>query len=121
MGNFIFGENVQDLSTFESDFEYLISYVKDKAPNASVYVIGDVWSYGDRDELKEKAAKEMNVTYISFDEIKDNPEYQAGLDTIVYDDNGASHTIEHNGVARHPGDKGMRYMADKILDVIYSE
>ena len=115
------GENATDLSTFESDFEYLISYIKDKAPNASIYVIGDVWSYEDRDEQKEKAAKEMNVTYISFDEIKDNTDYQAGLGTTVYGDDGVGHTIEHNGVARHPGDKGMEYIANKILDVIYPD
>lgn len=48
------GENAKNLSTFESDFEYLISYIKDKAPNASLYVIGDFWSKEDRDDQKKK-------------------------------------------------------------------
>lgn len=112
------GENATDLTTFESDYGYLIAYIKEKAPNAAIYVIGDFWIREDRDEQKERAAKNNDVTYISLDEIKENKDYMAGMGTTVYDNDGSEHVINHNAVANHPGDKGMEYIANKILDEI---
>lgn len=60
----------------------------------------------------------MNVTYISLDEIKNNASYEVGLSATVYGDDGSSHTVEHNGVARHLGDNGMEYIANAILNVL---
>lgn len=112
------GENATDLITFESDFEYLINYVKDKAPEAQIIVIGDFYEYNGRDQLKKTASNNCGVQYISLEKIKDNKDYQAGLGTIVYGDNGEKHIIEHEGVAKHPGDKGMKYIADKVIEKI---
>jgi hypothetical protein len=113
------GENAGDVSTYESDFEELIAYIQEKAPKASIYIVGDFWSYEDRDEQKETAAESMKIPYISLSEIKDNKDYQVGLGTTVYGDDGESHVVEHNGVAKHPGDKGMAYIAEEVLRAIY--
>lgn len=51
-------------------------------------------------------------------EIKDKKEYMAGLGASVYGDDGAWHKIEHDGVARHPGDNGMDYIAKKIIELV---
>lgn len=112
------GENAQNLDTFESDFEYLINHIKEAAPSAEVLVIGDVWENENRDELKKQAAENCGVKYISLNEIKENKEYQCGLGTVVYGDDGEPHTVEHAGVAAHPSDKGMKYIADKIIENI---
>lgn len=108
------GENAKDLSTWESDFEYLLTYIKSAAPAARVVVIGDFWDYKDRDGQKEKAAERCGAVYISLEEIKDNAEYQAGMGAIVYGDDGLEHIIGHEGVAKHPGDKGMAYIAGAV-------
>ena len=63
----------------------------------------------------KNAALYTNVTFISLYEIKGNPEYQCGLGTIVYDSYGNQHIVEHTGVAEHPGDKGMQYIANQII------
>lgn len=112
------GENASDLSTFESDFEYLIKYIQKAARNAQIIVIGDFWENGDRDSLKEQVAKNCGVTYVSLSKIKDNKDYQVGTGTVVYDDDGNKHTINHEGVAAHPGDKGMAYIANAIEKVV---
>lgn len=111
-------ENASDLSTFESDFEELIRYVQKGAPDAQILVIGDFWDKGQKDEMKHKACEDTGVEFISLDEIKGLGEYQCGMDTTVYDSDGSSHTVEHSGVAKHPGDLGMKWIADRIIDVV---
>lgn len=111
------GENVDDTTTFESDFEYLITYIKDHATNADIYIVGDFWK-SSTDALKQMAAENMGVNYVSLAEIQGISEYQVGKGTIVYGEDGSEHLIEHDGVASHPGDKGMEYIANAILDAI---
>lgn len=111
-------ENASDLSTFESDFEELIRYVQKGAPDAQILVIGDFWDKEQKDEMKHKACEETGVEFISLDEIKGLEEYQCGMDTTVYDNDSDPHTVEHSGVAKHPGDAGMKWIAEKIIDVV---
>lgn len=112
------GENATELTTFESDFEYLIQYIQEAAPDAQIIIVGDFWNYDNRDELKKAAAEACGVIYISLEEIKEDKKYQCGLGTVVYGDDGREHIVEHFGVARHPGDAGMRYIADMIIKEI---
>ena len=112
------GENAGDIATFKEDFKELLNYISLRCPKAQIIVFGDFWSYENRDELKKDACNESGVTYVSLDDIKNNPEYQASLNTIVYDKDGNEHIIEHEGVAAHPGDKGIEYIADKVIDAL---
>ena len=112
------GENAANLETFETDFEYMINHIKEAASSAEVLVIGDFWENENRDELKKQAAENCGVKYISLNEIKENKEYECGLGTVVYGDDGEPHTVEHSGVAAHPSDKGMKYIADRIIENI---
>lgn len=112
------GENAGNLDTFESDFESLINYIKSKCPKARIIVIGDFWTNANRDEMKIQAADRTNVEYVSLEGIKDNPDYYAGMGTIVYDDDGNPHQIDHEGVAGHPGDQGMEAIANRVITAI---
>ena len=112
------GENAQNLETFELDYEELISYIKQKAPNAEIVIVGDFWTYENRDELKNQAATRCGVEYVSLDGIKDNSSYYAGIGTEVEDSEGNKHSIEHDGVAVHPGDAGMEAIAERIIKKI---
>ncbi len=115
------GENAEDLTTFEEDYEALIHYVQEKAPDARILVIGDFWTMGERDRMKQEAAANTGAEFVSLEEIRDRTEYQAGLGTEVYDPQNRSHTIENEDVARHPGDSGMQYIAGRIVEVISHE
>lgn len=112
------GENAQNLDTFESDFEYLISHIQEESPSAEVIVIGDFWENENRDEMKKEATEKCGVKYISLIEIKDKKEYQCGIGTAVFDEKGNEHIVEHAGVAAHPNDKAMKYIADRIIENI---
>ena len=111
-------ENVTNMSTFESDFESLIEYVKLNAPNARILIIDDFWDDGSKSEIKEAVAGRTGVAFLSLDEIKDDPEYQCGENAVVYDSEGQEHIVDHEGVELHPGDKGMLYIADTIINAL---
>lgn len=112
------GENVNDLSTFQSDFLSLLQYIKENSPNARILVIGDFWIRENRNELKETAAQEADVEFVSLDGIASNSAYYRGLGSYVYDKDGNPHVVEHEGVAIHPGDAGMKAIADRIIKTL---
>ncbi len=110
-------ENALDLSTFELDFEELIRYVK-KALDAQVLVVGDFWDQENKDEMKKQACEETGAEFIRLNEIKGVDQYQCGMNTAVYDSDGGPHTVEHLGVVKHPGDTGMKWIADRLIEVV---
>ncbi len=112
------GENAEDLSDFGQDFEALIRYVREKAPSARILVIDDFWTREDRGQMKREAAAKTGAEFISLEEIRDNPAYQAGVGATVLDAAGEAHTIENADVAAHPGDNAMQYIADRIIEAI---
>lgn len=112
------GENARDIKEFGPDFKELIHYLKKKCPGAQIIVVGDFWNYENREELKKKAAEECKVAYADLDAIRGKEEYFAGMGTRVYDAEGNVHVIEHGGVASHPGDSAMKYIAERIYQKV---
>lgn len=96
----------------------MIRYVQKEAPDAQVLVIGDFWDKEQKDAMKQQACEATGVDFISLDEIKGLEEYQCGMNTTVFDSEGNPHTVEHSGVAKHPGDAGMKWIADRIIEVV---
>lgn len=111
-------ENVTDLHTFKNDFAELIRYIKAKAPKAKIVIIDDFWDKGEKAAIKKQVAQMERVQFINLAKIKDDVSYQCGLGTVVFDENGTAHVVEHKGVAKHPGDKGMDYIANAVLQVL---
>ncbi len=110
-------ENVKDTTTFKTDFSYLIQYIAEKCPTAQIIVIDDFWSSA-RSALKREAVEGCGVLFVDLNEIRGKEEYQCGYDTIVYGDDGTAHTVTHSGVASHPGDAAMEYIADAVIAAI---
>lgn len=115
------GENVSSTSTFANDLEDLCKYLAQRAPNAQIIMIDDFWDDGEKSQIKKEVAQACGIAFVSLSEIKGDKEYQAGLGTTVYDRDGHEHVIEHSGVASHPGDKGMTYIAEAIEKAIMIE
>ena len=107
------GENVRDFTTFEEDYVSLIEHIKRKTRGrAQIIVVGDFWR---EDPVRSAAAKKCGVAYISLKEAHADPKYRSRIGAVVFDAEGKRHTVNHAGVAKHPGDEGMAFIAAKIL------
>ena len=108
-------ENASDLSTFEADFSSLLRHIKDVCGNnCQVIVIDDFWSE-EKHNLKKNVCEEFDILFVDLSDIRGVAEYQVGMGTAVSGEDGEEHIIEHSGVAGHPGDEGMRIIAERVL------
>lgn len=111
-------ECVWETSTFKSDYIELIELIKKKAPEARIIMIDDFWDEGEKAEILREVSSEEGVQFVDLSEIKNIKEYMCGLNTVVLDADGNEHVVTHEGVATHPGNLGMQYYADKIIDAL---
>lgn len=108
------GENVTDTSRFEEDLETLIAYVHKRAPKAKIIVIGDFWDKT-RNEMRKQAAANQNVLFADLSDIIGNKDYQSKEGTICTLDDGSTIAVS-KAAETHPGDKGMEYIANEIIE-----
>ena len=108
------GENVQEFSTFERDLTELLEYLRRKAPHARIIMLGDFWDTK-RNGMRKRAAEASGSEFADISQIIGDTQYQCGMGSTVYGNDGNVHTVDHSGVAMHPGDKGMRFIADTVL------
>lgn len=107
------GENVPELGTDEAIANYATSYRRlldefRKAGQASLFVRSSFWPNTVKDDIMRKACADVGGTFVDISELGRDPSNAAK----------AERKIEHEGVAGHPGDKGMRAIADAIFAAI---
>ena len=103
---FRLGENVPkdaDPAQYASALEAFVQYV---CPNGKVIFTTTVWQSESRSAPIRALAKKRNEPCIELSEIG------------TRDDLMAIGKFEHRGVSIHPGDKGMRYIAEKIFEAL---
>lgn len=108
------GENTFDTATYETDMVSLIEYVRQKCPNAQIIVVGDWWDT-ERNEIRRTAAAKSNSDFADLSNIIGDKAYQSEIGQICYLKDGS--TIEvSEGASTHPGDLGMQYIADRVIE-----
>lgn len=104
------GENVPALKTEESKTQYaqafqvLLSTLKHKG-NPTILVRSCFWADPVKDEIMRKASQEAKVTFVDISKLGADKTNAAS----------AEREFKHAGVAGHPGDKGMKAIADAIM------
>ena len=111
------GENASDISTFESDYIELVNHIKERCPDVNIVIIDDFWDTS-RGEMRKAAAKETGAGFVDLSDIRGQSEYRLGMNAIVYDAEGQEHVNKHYGVSKHPNDKGMEVIAERVLEDI---
>lgn len=107
------GENVPGLSTDEAKTQFKTSLMKVlkalKGPGNPTFIIrSSFWANAAKDQILREASQEMGGRYVDISALgKDESNYAR-----------SERPFKHEGVARHPGDKGMQAIAAAILGVI---
>lgn len=106
---FRIGENVlktADMEVFAARLREFLTYINPK--KAPIVFTSTVWDSQPRNAVIRELAEEWGMPFIDLTEIGRRDDLMAiGL-------------FEHKGVAMHPGDAGMRYIADAVYPEIKS-
>lgn len=114
------GENITDATTLGEDFHELIRHIQLKCPKAKIVLVGQFWPNEKVDTIKQQVCEDLGLIYVNLKQIQGISKYMAGMNAKVYDKENNVHIIEHKGVAAHPGDLGMEWIANSILENIIS-
>jgi hypothetical protein len=107
------GENVPAPRTdaakaaFREHFQKLLATLKSK-DGPAVFVRSCFWPDPVKDEILKRVSTEAGVTFVDISAVGKDPSNRAS----------AERQIAHQGVAGHPGDKGMKAIADVLLKAI---
>ncbi len=107
------GENVPEPATeearaaFAGGFARLLAALKAGGAPA-IFVRSCFWPHAVKDGIMRKAAEDAGATFVDIAPLGSDPKNAAS----------AERKIDHAGVAGHPGDAGMRALADALLSAI---
>ena len=108
------GENVLQTTDFDKSFTKFISYIKEKAPHAKIVIAGTFWQNDPVNKVLVAESQLRKIPFVKLQQldIQINKSF-IGEDVISAD--GLKYKITDQGVANHPGDVGMKNIADLIL------
>ena len=107
------GENVYDTTTYQQDLAELIRHIREICPEAQVILIDEFWD-PEISSLRRAAAAETGIAFADLSEIRGNPEYQSREGTVFQLPDGSTETVS-KAAETHPGDAGMKYIADQVI------
>ena len=110
-------ENCNDTKTFIDDFRSLLLHIREKTGDAHIIVIDDFWSK-EKHDMKKTVCEALDIDFVDLSDIRGIDKYKAGIGTVVIGQDGKEHVIEHDGVAAHPGDEGMKIIAERVLKIV---
>lgn len=113
------GENVQNLKDFQLSFEKLVEYVLLKASGARVLITGTFWKNDGVNAILSLVAKEHNIKFLALSYL-DVPESKSSIGSPTYGEDGMVYSVINQGVADHPGNEGMKKIAESILNAVTS-
>ena len=112
------GENVNNLTSLEDDYGELIDFIAKKVPQSKIIMLDNVWNLPFSHEMKRRVSKNKGIDFIDLSDMWDDESLFCGLGTSVKGDDNEFHTVEHKGVAGHPGDEYMAEIARRILNCL---
>ena len=107
------GENVPELATDEAKAKYAAAFGRllstlEANSHPAIFVRSQFWANPTKDEIMKRVSAEHGVTFIDAGALGREPANAAR----------SERKIDHDGVAGHPGDRGMQALADAIFAAI---
>lgn len=111
------GDNVntpEKVETFKSSCESLLKYIRTNCPNARVCWVGEWYSTTEKQKIINDSCNKLQCQFIDISDlnIEENRSY---IGAKIDKGGGNIYTVEDYGIASHPGNKGMRLIANRIL------
>jgi len=114
------GDNANNDSrrtTFSNNFSKLIGSIRSGSPEAAIIVVGIWFTNSTNVDTITKACDKYGAKFVRIDDLSSDKENQGfkGME-IHYDDGRVE--IAHDNWITHPGNKGMKLIADRIISAI---
>ena len=96
----------------------MCSYVRKKCPNARVAWVAMWYSTEEKQKVVSDACDRYGVTFIDIHDLN-TAENQSKVGAQYVDSDGQIQTITNPGVATHPGNSGMKAIAERIIQNLF--
>lgn len=113
------GENVLQPINFDKSFSAFISYIKDKVPDAKIVIAGTLWPNDAANKVLNDEALARNIPIVKLQDLNTDV-YKSYIGEDMLSIDGTRYKINNQGVADHPGDFGMKNIADRIIAKVNS-
>ncbi len=113
------GENVLQATDFDKSFTKFISYIKDKTPNAKIVIAGTFWQNDPVNKVMIAESQSRKIPFVNLQQL-DTQINKSFIGEDMFSVDGSKYKITDQGVANHPGDVGMKNIADLILTKVDS-
>ncbi len=115
------GDNVNNDARnelFKTTCKELLQAIRRHMPNARVAWAGEWYSRPNRQEIIERSCRETGSIFIDISDLNVIVN-QSSLGTTITRDDGSTFEVVSTGVASHPGNKGMKAIADRIIEKLF--
>lgn len=103
-----------ELETFSADIGRVIEYVRGRCPEAAIIWVAAWYSTEERQQAYAEVCAEYGVLWVDIMPLNTSP-HRASLDDEVVFLDGTTHIVDEYEVATHPGDEGMRLIAQAVF------
>lgn len=108
------GENVLQPTDFDKSFTKFISYIKYKTPNAKIVIAGTFWQNDPVNKVMIAESQSRKIPFVNLQQL-DTQINKSFIGEDMYSVDGSKYKITDQSVANHPGDVGMKNIAELIL------
>lgn len=111
------GDNVntaEKIETFSTDCNVMLDYILEKCPNARILWVFGRYNLQNADAIRT-ACQSYGAEYVDISLVSTDAKYMSYIGASIIGADGKTQYIDNSGVASHPGDEGMRVIADFII------
>lgn len=111
--------NVEKQNMFKTSCKHLLKWLRTNFPNSRVCWIAGWYTNDERQNIEITSCQETGSEFVNIRDLNIVENQGKIGDKITYD-NGHTTIVNDSGVASHPSNKGMKAIADRIIDELLS-
>lgn len=105
-------------ATYPEDVYTMLSMFRSHCPKARILWIAAWYGWGENYTAIESACTKLGLDLVDIRDLSTLAENQSAIGNTYTKSDGTKETITNSGVASHPGDLGMKRIADRVIEVL---